>query len=64
MLKKAEDLEKLNRRLRREKTDYKENLRIVNALYQEAVALGVFPLQNPLDGIEVDKKIAYAVNNV
>jgi len=50
--------------LRKEKVDYGRNLRIVDALYNEAVALGTFPLGNPLDGIEVDLKIAKVVNSV
>ena len=50
--------------LRKEKVDYGRNLRIIDALYTEAVALGAFPLKNPLDGIEVDLKIAKVVNSV
>jgi len=50
--------------LRKEKVDYKRNLRIVDALYHEAVALGILPLRNPLDGIEVDLRIAKVVNSV
>jgi hypothetical protein len=46
------------------KADYWQNLKIVDALYQEARALGIFPLKNPLDGIEVDVAIAWAVNHV
>src|SRR5512139_542389 len=38
--------------LRKEKVDYGRNFRIVDALYNEAVALDTFPLRNPLDGIE------------
>ena len=40
------------------------NFHIVDALYHEAVALGVIPLKNPLDGIEVDLKVAKVVNSV
>ena len=36
----------------------------MEALYQEAVALGVFPLKDPLDGLEVDIRIAKVVNHV
>jgi transcriptional regulator with XRE-family HTH domain len=50
--------------LRKEKVDYGRNFRIVDALYNEAVALGTLPLRNPLDGIEVDLKIAKVVNSV
>jgi transcriptional regulator with XRE-family HTH domain len=50
--------------VRREKVDIARNFRIVDALHKEAVALGIIPLKNPLDGIEVDLKIAKVVNRV
>lgn len=34
--------------------DHLQNLRIASALYHEACALGMFPLRDPLEGIEVD----------
>jgi transcriptional regulator with XRE-family HTH domain len=49
---------------RKEKADIGRNLQIVEALYKEAVTLGIIPLTNPLDGIEVDLKIAKVVNSV
>jgi hypothetical protein len=49
---------------RKEKADIGRNLQIVEALYKEAVTLGIIPLKNPLDGIEVDLKIAKVVNSV
>jgi hypothetical protein len=50
--------------LRKEKVDLARNFRILEGLYNEALALGVIPLREPLDGIEVDLKIAKAVNHV
>jgi len=50
--------------LRKEKIDIMKNFHIVEALYKEAVTLGIIPLKNPLDGIEVDLKIAKVVNSV
>ncbi len=50
--------------LRKSKADYATNFRIVDALYNEAVTLHTFPLRNPLDGIEVDLRIAKMVNRV
>lgn len=44
--------------LRSEPPDYFRNLRIVEALLAEARALGVLPLRNPLDGIDVDIRVA------
>ena len=49
---------------RKEKVDILRNFKIVNALYHEAVTLGIIPLKNPLDGIEVDLRIAKAINAV
>ena len=50
--------------LREEKVDIVRNFHIVEALYEEAVTLGIIPLKEPLDGIEVDLKIAKVVNSV
>lgn len=50
--------------LRKEKADMAKNFRIVDALYREAVALGVFPLRDPLDGLGTDIRIAGLVNSV
>lgn len=50
--------------LRKEKVDYGRNFHIVDALYNEGLALGTLPLRNPLDGIEVDLRIAKVVNSV
>ena len=44
------------------KPDFFRNLRIFEALYEEARQLGVFPLQDPLEGIEVDIRLARALN--
>ena len=50
--------------LRLRKPDPAKNFRIIEALYDEAVALGAIPLKDPLNGIEVDIKIAKVVNSV
>ena len=50
--------------IRREKPDLIRNLKIVEALFQEAVELGVFPLKDPLEGLEVDIRIAKVINSV
>ena len=50
--------------VKKTKVDIIKNLHIVDAFYNEAVTLGIFPLKNPLDGIEVDLKIAKVVNSV
>lgn len=48
----------------KEKPDFFKNLRIIEALYKEAVCIGVLPLKDPLEGIEVDIKIAKVINSV
>lgn len=50
--------------IRSKKADISNNIRIVEALYKEAVSLGVFPLRDPLEGIEVKIKIAKVINSV
>ena len=44
--------------------DIRRNLHILDQLYKEAKALSVFPLQDPLSGLEVDIKIAKVINSV
>lgn len=51
-------------RIRAEKVDVEQNLRILDALYEEALMLGALPPKDPLEGIEVKIRVAKAVNNV
>jgi len=65
MIKNEAALQKFERELaRKEKVDVVRNLRLVEAMYEEARFLGVFPPRDPLSGIEVDVKIARVVNSV
>jgi hypothetical protein len=65
MIKDKKYLEEFEKEIiRNKKADIANNIRIVEALYKEAVSLGVFPLKNPLEGIEVDIKIAKVINSV
>jgi hypothetical protein len=50
--------------LKKEKPDYGSALRIFEAMWREAMLLGVLPLKDPLEGIEVDIKIARILNDV
>jgi hypothetical protein len=50
--------------LRKEKPDYLNALRIFEAMWKEAMLLGVLPLKDPLEGIEVDIRIARILNDV
>ena len=49
---------------RRNKPDLLRNLRLLDSLYKEARALSVFPLRDPLSGLEIDIKIAKVINSV
>lgn len=49
---------------KRENVDVLKNIRIVEAMYREAVLLDAFPLKDPLSGIEIDIKIAKVLNSV
>jgi hypothetical protein len=62
---KGDDFEKFEKELlRKEKIDIKKKFQIMSALYKEAVTLGIFPLKDPLEGLEVDIRIAKVVNSV
>jgi hypothetical protein len=65
MIKNAQKLQAFEAaRTRAEKVDVEQNLRILDALYEEAVMLGAIPPKDPLEGIEVKIRIAKAVNRV
>jgi hypothetical protein len=55
-------LEQFERDLKRkEKPDYHRNMEIFEGMYKEAVYLNAIPLKDPLDGLEVDIKIARVI---
>ena len=65
MIKDAGLLEKFVREeLKKEDLDYDSALRIFEGMWLEGMALGVLPLQDPLEGIEVDIRIAGILNRV
>jgi len=53
-----------NRLIAGEKVNIKRNYRIFEALYKEAVALGVFPLIDPLEGLDAKAKFVRKLNRV
>lgn len=56
-------VEAFERRLvQQTKPRYASNAALYEALYREAKALHVFPLKNPLEGIEVNCRLARAFN--
>ena len=63
MVKNPDILYAFEKALAREETpDHANNLRVFEALFEEACRLGVFPLKEPLEGIEVDIRVARALN--
>ncbi len=65
MIKNPEELRSFERELlRTEKVDIDLNFRLLDALYEEALALGIFPPKDSMEGIEVDIRVARAVNRV
>ena len=48
--------------IQRMKPDYFRNLKIFEALYEEGKRLGVLPLEDPLEGIDVDIYLAMVLN--
>jgi hypothetical protein len=49
-------------RIKKEKLTFEEALKLFEAMWEEGVGLGVLPLKDPLEGIEVDIKIARILN--
>lgn len=45
-------------------SDYSQNLRILEEMLEEAIHLKILPLKKPLDGIDVDVRIARVINSV
>jgi len=48
--------------IRHSPVDHQRNLKIVEALFEEARLLGVWPPSDPLEGIDVDIRLAKALN--
>lgn len=64
MIKKPKLLRSLeDKLLKKEKLNLKDSLRLFEEMWKEALALKVFPLKNPLEGIEVDLKMAKILNS-
>lgn len=65
MIKNIELFENLERDfIAKQKLSYKKSLKIFESMWHEAVALGVIPSVNLLEGIEVDIKIAKMLNSM
>jgi len=56
-------LEQLEREvIKKEKLSFRQALSIFEAMWEEGVSLGVLPPADPLEGIDVDIKIARILN--
>ncbi len=63
MIKDSQHLEQFENKYKKNTPpDFFRNLKIYEALYEEARALGVFPLKDPLEGLEFKISLAKAVN--
>ena len=63
MIKNPDILGQFERELiKKEKLSFKQALAIFEAMWKEGVNLGVLPPKDPLEGIEVDIKIARIIN--
>lgn len=65
MIKNQKEFQRFEKELiRREKIDVARNFRLVDAMYEEAASLGIFPPKDALDGLKIDLKIAKVINSV
>ena len=48
--------------IQRRRPDFIRNLEIFEALFEEAKSLGVFPLKDPLEGVDVESRLAQVLN--
>jgi len=65
MIRNKEYLEEFEKQVLMEETlDLDKNLEIYEALWQEAVELGIFPLKDPFDGVEDDIHLAGILNRL
>jgi hypothetical protein len=48
--------------VRRNPADYHANLKMFEALWEHATILGALPPEDPLEGLEVDLRLAEALN--
>jgi len=63
MLKRRDLVEAFEKdQMRKASPDHQRSLRVAEALYEHARRLGALPLKDPLDGIEVDVRLARILN--
>ncbi len=55
---------RIDLQLRARRLSYAKARAIFNSLYREARALGILPARDPLEGLEVDIRLAKALNQL
>lgn len=64
MIKNVHFLEKIEKDLiLKNKLSYEQSLKIFESMWKEGIKLGILPLKDPSDGLEVDLKIAKILNS-
>lgn len=64
MIKNARLIEKLEKDfISRQKLSHEQSLHLFESLWNEAVRLGILPSKDPLEGIDVDIKIAKVIHS-
>jgi hypothetical protein len=64
MIKNVRLIEKLEKDfIARQRLSHKQSLHLFESLWNEAVRLGVLPSKDPLEGIDVDIKIAKVIHS-
>lgn len=64
MIKDIKLLEEFEREfMKKDKLSFEEAIRIFEAMWKEGVTLEILPLKDPLEGIDVDIRIAKIINS-
>jgi hypothetical protein len=65
MIKNPKTLEKFEKEyIKKNNLTFKEKLKIYENLWTEALSMKVLPSKDPLEGIEIDIKIAWILNSL
>jgi hypothetical protein len=65
MIKNTKTLEKFEKKyIKKNNLTFKEKLKIYESLWAEALLMKVLPSKDPLEGIDIDIKIAWILNSL
>jgi len=63
LIKNSDILERFDREIiKKERLSFKQALAVFEAMWKEGVSLGALPPRDPLEGIDIDIKIARILN--